>query len=102
MKWFVGVGMTLGLALVVYGALCMRTGWAFPWARSRVTRPWAHGLGAVFIGVPCLVQGLFYFGITPSLSWEIRFFGSNAFTLAGLGPLAVSQMLPSKGTSPRR
>lgn len=43
------------------------------------------------------MQGLFYFRILPSASWEVRFFGGNALLFSGRLLIATSQLL-----SPRR
>ncbi|MFE7329511.1 hypothetical protein ACFU8W_31920 [Streptomyces sp. NPDC057565] len=97
MAWVVGAGMLMGLLAIASGIVTLRTGWILPAARRHVTRPQLHGLGALAAGACPLVQGLFYFRILPSASWEIRFFGGNALSLTGLLLIAASQLL-----SPRR
>ncbi|MFE5025627.1 hypothetical protein ACFRAO_20410 [Streptomyces sp. NPDC056656] len=90
MEWFIGIGVLGGLALITAGAASMRTGWTPPW--SRVTRPSVYGLGTLLVGVPCVVQGLFYFRTLPSPPWEVRFFGLNVLVFSGLILIGVSQM----------
>ena len=46
-----------------------------------------------------MVQGLFYFGIVPGPSWDIRFFNTNALLLCGLALLGVGQMRWSRRRS---
>ncbi|WP_223280852.1 hypothetical protein [Streptomyces antnestii] len=92
MEWVVGTGMLAGLLLIASGTASMRTGWVPPWARRRVTRPSLYGLGAVLVGVPCVVQGLFYFRILASPSWEVRFVAQNALMFSGLILIGVGQM----------
>ncbi|UCA52318.1 hypothetical protein LEL86_24815 [Streptomyces sp. WA6-1-16] len=94
MAWVVGTGAFLGLLAIVLGTVTLRTGWIVPTARRHVTRPQLHALGALFMGTYSLLQSLFYFRILPSVSWEVRFFGGNAFLFAGLLLIALSQMLP--------
>ncbi|WP_327248253.1 hypothetical protein [Streptomyces sp. NBC_01320] len=94
MAWFIGAGMLGGLLLIALGTASIRTGWTLPWVGHRVTRPSVYGLGALLVGVPCVMQGLFYFGIAPIPSWEVRFFGANALTLSGLVLIGVGQMRP--------
>lgn len=95
MEWVVGSGMFLGLLAVVLGVASMRTDWSLPWARRRVTRPRVYGLGALLVGAPCVIQGLFYFRFVPEPSWELRFLGTNALMFSGLILMGVSQMRPS-------
>ncbi|AWE54349.1 hypothetical protein DC008_34980 [Streptomyces nigra] len=99
MAWVVGTGVLLGLLAIALGILTLRTGWVAPTARRHVTRPKLHGLGALLMGTSLLLQSLFYFRILPSVSWEVRFFGGNAFLLAGLLLIALSQ-LPRPRQSP--
>ncbi|GHB51197.1 hypothetical protein GCM10010306_051110 [Streptomyces umbrinus] len=99
MDWVVGVGMVLGVLAIALGTASIRTGWTVPWARRYVARPRLFGLGAVLVGTPGMVQGLFYFGIVPGPSWEIRFFSTNALLLCGLALLGVGQMRWSRRRS---
>ncbi|GAB2923698.1 hypothetical protein GCM10027028_22080 [Streptomyces sundarbansensis] len=94
MAWVVGTGAFLGLRAIIWGTVTLRTGWMVPTARRHVTRPQLHGLGALLTGTSPLLQSLFYFRILPSISWEVRFFGGNAFLFAGILLIALSQMLP--------
>ncbi|WP_435239667.1 hypothetical protein [Streptomyces sp. YPW6] len=94
MAWVVGTGAFLGLLAIIWGTVTLRTGWMVPTARRHVTRPQLHGLGALLTGTSPLLQSLFYFRILPSISWEVRFFGGNAFLFAGIILIALSQMLP--------
>ncbi|MEU3006828.1 hypothetical protein [Streptomyces sp. NPDC007020] len=94
MAWVVGTGAFLGLLAIIWGTVTLRTGWMVPTARRHVTRPQLHGLGALLTGTSPLLQSLFYFRILPSISWEVRFFGENAFLFAGILLIALSQMLP--------
>ncbi|MER5892231.1 hypothetical protein [Streptomyces sp. NPDC001876] len=94
MAWVVGTGSFLGLLAVAWGLVTLRTGWVLPTARRHVTRPQLHGLGALLTGASVVLQGLFYFRVLPSVSWEARFFGGNALLLAGLLLIALSQLLP--------
>jgi hypothetical protein len=89
--------MLLGLLAIASGIVTLRTGWILPTARRHVTRPRLHGLGALATGASPLIQGLFYFRILPSPSWEIRFFGGNALLFTGLLLISASRLL-----SPRR
>ncbi|WP_406277345.1 hypothetical protein OHT93_34885 [Streptomyces sp. NBC_00191] len=99
MGWVVGVGMALGLLGIVLGTASIRTGWTLPCVRRRVTRPRMHGLGVLLVSTTCVVQGLFYFHLVPSLTWEIRFFGANALTFSGLILVAAGQMMePPRST----
>ncbi|MFB7710094.1 hypothetical protein [Streptomyces sp. NPDC056105] len=91
MKWFVGIGVLGGLALITAGVASMRTGWTLPWSR-RVTRPSVYGLGTLLVGVACVVQGALYFRILPSPPWEVRFFGLDVLVFSGLILIGVSQM----------
>lgn len=100
MSWVVAVGMIGGMALLALGAVSLRTGWTL--ARRHVSRPRLYGLGALLVGTPCFLQGLFYFRLIPVPSWEARFFGCNALLFAGLTLLAVSQMLPAREAGPQR
>ncbi|MET9793330.1 hypothetical protein [Streptomyces canus] len=99
MEWVVGSGMVLGLLAVALGVASMRTGWTLPWVRRRVTRPRIYGLGGLLVGAPCVIQGLFYFHVVPSPSWEFRFFGTNALMFSGLILMGVSQMRSSRRRS---
>ncbi|MEV1053883.1 hypothetical protein [Streptomyces sp. NPDC049887] len=94
MAWVVGTGGLLGLLAIASGIVTLRTGWILPTARRHVGRPKLHGLGALLTGASPLLQSLFYFGILPSFSWEVRFLGGNAFLLGGLLLIALSQLLP--------
>lgn len=94
MDWVVGTGAFLGLLAIALGIVTLRTGWILPTARRHVTRPQLHGLGALLVGASVLLQGLFYFRILPSVSWEGRFFGGNALLFAGILLIALSQLLP--------
>ncbi|MFK0110716.1 hypothetical protein [Streptomyces sp. NPDC091217] len=84
----------MGLLVIALGIVTLRTGWILPTARRHVTRPQLHGLGALFTGTSVVLQGLFYFRVLPSVSWEARFFGGNALLLAGLLLISLSQLLP--------
>ncbi|MEU6242528.1 hypothetical protein [Streptomyces sp. NPDC047024] len=84
----------MGLLAIALGIVTLRTGWILPTARRHVTRPKLHGFGALLTGASPLLQSLFYFQILPSVSWEVRFFGGNAFLFAGLLLIALSQLLP--------
>jgi hypothetical protein len=88
------MGGLLGLLAIALGIVTLRTGWMLPTARRHVSRPKLHGLGALLTGASPLLQSLFYFGILPRVSWEIRFFGGNTFLLGGLLLIALSQLLP--------
>ncbi|BDH07244.1 hypothetical protein HEK131_44710 [Streptomyces seoulensis] len=94
MAWVVGTGGLLGLLAIALGIVTLRTGWILPTARRHVTRPKLHGLGALLTGASPLLHSLFYFGILPSVPWEVRFFGANVFLFTGLLLLARSQLLP--------
>ncbi|GAA2516793.1 hypothetical protein [Streptomyces gobitricini] len=94
MAWVVGTAGFLGLLAIALGIVTLRTGWVLPTARRDVTRPKLHGLGALLTGASALLQSLLYFHILPSVSWEVHFFGGNAFLLAGLLLIALSQLLP--------
>ncbi|WP_407840610.1 hypothetical protein ACE1OC_36595 [Streptomyces sp. DSM 116496] len=96
MAWVVGTGALLGLLAIALGIVTLRTGWILPTARRHVIRPQLHGLGALLTGASALLQSLFYFRALPSVSWEVRFFGGNAFLFAGLLLIALSQMLPPR------
>lgn len=99
MEWVVGSGMLGGLLLIALGTASIRTGWTLPRVGRRVTRPSIYGLGVLLAGVPCVIQGLFYFRIVPSPSWEIHFFGANALVISGLVLMGVGQMLPPRRRS---
>lgn len=94
MAWVVGTGAFLGLLAIALGIVTLRTGWILPTARRHVTRPQLHGLGALLTGSSVVLQGLFYFRVLPSVSWEVRFLGGNALLFAGLLLIALSQLLP--------
>ncbi|MEK0099272.1 hypothetical protein WDA79_12385 [Streptomyces sp. A475] len=94
MAWVVGTGAFMGLLVVALGIVTLRTGWILPMARRHVTRPRLHGLGALLAGASVVLQGLFYFRLLPSVSWEARFFSGNALLFAGLVLIALSQLLP--------
>ncbi|MGW6400358.1 hypothetical protein [Streptomyces sp. NPDC055134] len=94
MAWVVGTGAFLGLLAIASGIVTLRTGWILPTARRHVTRPQLHGLGVLLMGASVVLQGLFYFRLLPSVSWEVRFFGGNALPFAGLLLIALSQLLP--------
>lgn len=96
MEWVVGSGVLGGLLLIALGTASIRTGWTLPGVGRHVTRPSIYGLGALFVGAPCVIQGLFYFRIVPTPSWEIHFFGANALLLSGLVLMGLGQMLPSR------
>lgn len=99
MEWVVGSGMFLGLLAIALGMASIRTGWTLPGMRRRVTRPQIYGLGALLVGAPCVIQGLFYFHFVPSPSWEFHFLGTNALMFSGLILMGVSQMRPSRRRS---
>ncbi|MFC9530435.1 hypothetical protein [Streptomyces sp. NPDC056975] len=94
MAWVVGTGAFLGLMAIASGIVTLRTGWILPTARRHVTRPQLHGLGVLLTGASVVLQGLFYFRLLPSVSWEARFFSGNALLFAGLLLIALSQLLP--------
>lgn len=94
MAWVVGTGAFLGMLAVALGLVTLRTGWILPTARRHVTRPRLHGLGVLLTGASVVLQGLFYFRVLPSVSWEARFFTGNALLFAGLLLIALSQLLP--------
>lgn len=94
MAWVVGTVAFLGLLAIALGIVTLRTGWIVPTARRHVTRPPLHGLGALLTGSYAVLQGLFYFRVLPSVSWEARFFGGDALLLAGLLLIILSQLLP--------
>lgn len=96
MAWVVGTGGLMGLLVIALGLVTLRTGWILPTARRHVTRPRLHGLGALLTGMCPVLGGLFYFRILPNVSWEIRFFGGNAFLLAGLLLIAAGQLMPRR------
>ncbi|WP_327258850.1 hypothetical protein [Streptomyces sp. NBC_01240] len=93
MAWVVGANVLMGLLLIALGLVTLRTGWILPTARRHVTRPQLHGLGTLLTGTSLVFQGLFYFRILPSVSWEIRLFGGNAFLFAGLFLIIAGQLL---------
>ncbi|MFD4758710.1 hypothetical protein ACFWOJ_07405 [Streptomyces sp. NPDC058439] len=93
MAWVVGANVLMGLLLIALGLVTLRTGWILPTARRHVTRPRLHGLGTLLTGTSLVLQSLFYFRILPSVSWEIRFFGGNAFLFAGLLLIAAGQLM---------
>ncbi|MEU6661965.1 hypothetical protein [Streptomyces sp. NPDC046821] len=92
MEWIVGIGMLFGLLCIIAGIAALRTGWAPRWMRRHVTRPSLYGLGLLLVGLPVFVQGFFYFHLVASPSWEVRFFGLNAFLFSGLILIGVGQM----------
>ncbi|MDT0484681.1 hypothetical protein [Streptomyces doebereineriae] len=92
MEWVVASGMVLGLLAVTLGMAAIRTGWTLPWVRRRVTRPRIYGLAGLLVGALCVIQGLFYFHVVPSPSWEFRFFGTGAVMFSGPILMGVSQM----------
>ncbi|WP_327269326.1 hypothetical protein OG233_18920 [Streptomyces sp. NBC_01218] len=94
MAWVVGAGGFLGLLVIALGIVALRTGWILPTTRRHVTRPRLYGLGGLLTGASVLVQSLLYFGILPSVAWDVRFYGGIAFLLAGLFLIALSQLLP--------
>ncbi|MFB6857709.1 hypothetical protein ACFCWV_35275 [Streptomyces sp. NPDC056341] len=96
MAWVVGTGAFFGLLAITGGIVTLRTGWIPPMARRHVTRPQLHGLGALLMGASLVLQGLFYFRVLPSVSWEARFFGGNALLFGGLLLIALSQLLPPR------
>ncbi len=100
MKWVVGIGMFLGLLIFALGVASIRTGWTLPWARRHVRHPRVYGTGALLVGTSCVLQGLFYFGVLPVPSWEVRFFSMNALMLTGLVLIAVGQMRPIRRKEP--
>jgi hypothetical protein len=99
MEWVVGVGMFLGLLAMAEGTAAIRTGWTSPWPRRRVIPPRIYGLGAALTGVPLVVQGLFYFRIVPSPSWDYHFLGTNALMLVGIILMGAGQMRSSRRRS---
>lgn len=96
MAWVIGTGALLGLLAIALGIVTLQTGWIVPMARRRVTRPQLHGLGALLTGTSVVLQGLSYFRVLPSVSWEARFFGGNALLLGGLLLIVLSQLLPPR------
>lgn len=103
MGWVIGIGMLVSLALIALGVVSMRTGWVLPWARRHVTRPRVYGFGALLAGVPCVVQGLYYFRLPllPDLSGDVRFYGTTPLLLCGLLLIGLGQLLPRRqATSP--
>jgi len=96
MGWIVGISMSLSLMLISLGVASMRTGWVLPWARRHVGRPHVYGLGALLVGAPCAVQGLYYFRfpLLPEVSWDIRHYSMTALLLCGLLLVGVGQLLP--------
>lgn len=84
----------MGLLAIALGIVTLRTGWILPTARRHVARPRLHGLGGLLTGASVLLQSLFYFGILPSVSWNVRFFGGIAFLFAGLLLISLSQLRP--------
>lgn len=62
-------------------------------------RPRVYGLGALLVGVPCVIQGSFYFHFVPRPPWEFGFFGTNALMFSGLILMGVGQMRPSRRRS---
>lgn len=85
--------MLMGLLAITVGLVTLRTGWLLPPARRSVTRPRLHGLGGLLLGMSLVLQGLFYFSILPSVSWEIRFFGGNALLFTGLLLISSGQLM---------
>jgi hypothetical protein len=100
-SWFAGVDVAVGLLALLAGAISLRTGRPLPGVRRPVRQPRLHGLGAVLIGVACLLQGFFHFGVIPSPSWEVRFFGANALLLCGLVLLMVDGFRSRAGDAVR-
>ncbi|WP_240658246.1 hypothetical protein [Streptomyces populi] len=96
MAWVVGTGLFLGLLAIALGFVTLRTGWILPTARRHVTKPQLHGLGGMFTGSSVVLQGLFYFRVLPSVSWEARFFLGNALLFTGLLLIVLSQLLSSR------
>ncbi|MEG3628943.1 hypothetical protein [Streptomyces poriticola] len=100
MAWVVGAGMLLSALAVTVGIITLRTGWIPPLARGHVRRPKLYGLGVLAMGLSPLLPGLFYFDVLPGASWDLRFFGMNAFVLVGLLLIAASQLMPVRRPSP--
>lgn len=99
MEWVVGVGLFLGLLIFALGVASIRTGWTLPWARRHIRHPRVYGAGALLMGTSFVLQGLFYFGVLPVPSWEVRFFSMNALMFSGLVLLGVGQ-LPARRKGP--
>ncbi|MGW3246026.1 hypothetical protein [Streptomyces sp. NPDC001070] len=93
MNWVVGTGIVVGLPAMTAGAIALRTGRTVPWLRRKVLRPRIHWLGALLVGTPSVVQGLFHFQVLPGPYWEIRFFGGNALLFSGLLLMGLGQAL---------
>ncbi|MGW7264928.1 hypothetical protein [Streptomyces sp. NPDC054842] len=101
MDWVVGGGMLLGCLAIALGSIAVYSGWTPSWQRRRTTRPRVHGLGVLLVGTPCVLQGLFFFHLVPSPSWQVRFIGTNALLLSGLALITVGQMLPPSRSTTR-
>ncbi|MET9368075.1 hypothetical protein ABZY00_09510 [Streptomyces griseoflavus] len=99
MVWVVGIGVLVGLLMIASGVGTLRTGWVLPSARRHVVRPKLYGLGALFMGVSLLLQGLLYFRLLPGVPSEVRYAGGNALLLGGLLLVALSQLLPRRGAA---
>ncbi|ALC32149.1 hypothetical protein ABE83_26325 [Streptomyces sp. CFMR 7] len=96
-----GANALLGVLAIALGTVTLRTGWVLPTARRHVTRPRLHGGGVLLIGASLLLQSLLHFGVLPSVSWEVRFYGGNALLLGGALLLLLGYVLPLRRPEPR-
>lgn len=58
MDWHVFVPGAFALLFAVSGAAAIRTGWIWPWLRSRVFRTGLHGRGQLLMAAAFAVQAL--------------------------------------------
>lgn len=95
MAWVVGTGGVLGLLVIALGIVTLRTGWVLPPARRHVTRHRLHAFGALCTGLSLVLQSLFFFGVLPGISGEVRFLAGDTLLLGGLVLIALGQVLPA-------
>ncbi|MFB6780981.1 hypothetical protein ACFCX0_27005 [Streptomyces sp. NPDC056352] len=96
MAWAVGAGVLMGLLAITLGLVTLRKRVDPATARRHVTRPQLRGLGGLLTGTSLVLQGLFNLRILPSVTWDIRFFGGNAFLFAGLLLISASQLMAQR------
>ncbi|MFF7442627.1 hypothetical protein [Streptomyces sp. NPDC008122] len=90
----VGAGLSLGILGTVLAGVVLVTRWVPPWNRGHVASPLLFGVGILMASLGNVLMGLEYFGVLPEVSWEVRFFGFNGMTWAGVLVIGVSQILP--------
>ncbi|MEX0168341.1 hypothetical protein [Streptomyces sp. LMG1-1-1.1] len=93
MDWHVVVPGAFALVFTASGVAAIRTGWIWPWLRSRVYRKGLHGRGQLLMAAAFAVQALTPFADDRGVSSALGV-ASVLAVLAGVALLVLGERPP--------